>query len=600
MKVHSVYVENFRPFKKLEEMRTGFLATIVGKNDVGKSNILRALEVFFAENPKIDESDVHDGASPDENIVIEVAFDSLPGKIELEPGVETTLQEEMLVDRDGHLRIRKIYPRGNPGKFDIVLIAQDFDDERFRGVASLKEKELNERCDSLDIDVTKSGRGITNKSKREALREKAREEGIQTNRAELMLSARDDLWKNINSLLPKFELFETDTKLGVGETSFQTQFKPIIKSAIEQPLVVNATELLSKEIGSALQVEVDKIFEQLQKHTDALVGLTAKPKFSLDKSVSFDILGKDQHDVESSLDRRGSGIRRLLMVAFFKYLAEKGKSSFGDYVFAVEEPENCLHPGLQRELVSSFRKLADEGYQTIVTSHSPVFAGASPVEDLALIVRDKGVARAIQAPEIDPNKVAEELGVEPADQITCYNACIFVEGPNDILFWKTVAAKLKEGGHIGENFDDKRMGFVISGGNNLKYWIDSRGMQRLTRRFGVVVDSDKKSPQHCIPQRKLNWKQKCEEQGGKFFILRKREIENYIHSAALQRAGKPLMEYDDFTDMKSEFGDNVFKTITEMTCDEILEMDRYEENGTERHELQEIVEELLSLPDVSH
>lgn len=599
MKIHSVYVENFRPFKKLEEMKTGSLATIVGKNDVGKSNILRALKVFFAENPKIDESDVHDGASLDENLVIEVAFDSLPGKIELEPGVETSLQKEMLVDVDGQLRIRKIYPRGNLGKFDIVIIAQDFDDESFRGLASLKEKELNERCDSLNIDVTKSGRGITNKSKREALREKASGEGILTKKTEMTLTSRDDLWKNICSMLPKFELFETDTRLGVGETTFQSQFRPMIKSAVEQPSVVSATEVLSKEIGSALQKEVNKIFEQLQKHTDALVGLTAKPSFSLDKSVSFEILGKDQHDVESSLDRRGSGMRRLLMVAFFKYLAERGGSS-GDYVFAVEEPENCLHPGLQRELVSSFRKLSDEGYQTIVTSHSPVFAGASPVEDLALIVRDKGVARAIQSPDIELNEVAEELGVEPADQITCYNACIFVEGPNDIIFWNTVATKLKDGGHIGEDFNDKEIGFAISGGNNLKFWIDSRAMQRLTRRFGVVVDSDKKSAQHCIPQRKLNWKKKCEDQGGKFFILRKREIENYIHSAALQRAGKPQKEYDDFTDMKSDFGDNVFKTIREMTCDEILEMDLYEENGTERHELQEIVEELLSLPHVSH
>lgn len=599
MKIHSVYVENFRPFKKLEEMKIGSLATIVGKNDVGKSNILKALKVFFTENPKIDESDIHDGASADENLVIEVAFDSLPEKIKLEPGVETSLQEEKLVDIDGHLRIRKIYPRSNLSKFDIVLITQDFDDERFKGLSLLKEKELNGRCDSLDIDVTKSGRGITNKSKREAIREKASGEGILTKNTELTLNIRDDLWKNISSMLPKFELFETDTRLGVGETTFQSQFRPMIKSAVEQPPVVSATEVLSKEIGSAVQEEVNKIFEQLQKHTDALVGLTAKPSFSLDKSVSFEILGKDQYGVESSLDRRGSGMRRLLMVAFFKYLAERGGSS-GDYVFAVEEPENCLHPGLQRELVSSFRKLADEGYQTIVTSHSPVLAGASPVEDLALIVRDKNVARAIQSPDIDLNEVAEELGVEPADQIIGYNACIFVEGPDDIIFWNTVATKLKDAGHIGDNFNDKQIGFAISGGNNLKFWIDSRAMERLTRRFGVVVDSDKKNSKHCIPQRKLNWKKKCQDQGGKFFILRKREIENYIHSAALQRTGKPQKEYDDFTDMKSEFGDNVFKTIREMTCDEILEMDLYVENGTERHELQEIVEELLSLPHVPH
>lgn len=179
MKIHSVYLENFRPFKKLEEMKTGSLATIVGRNDVGKSNILRAFKVFFAEKPTIDENDVHDRAGPDENIIIELAFYSLPGKIELEPGVETTLQKEMLVDGDGHLRIRKVFPRNNLAKYEIVLITQDFGDEGFAGLALSKEKELNERCDSLKIDITKSGRGITNKSKREALREKARENGIQ-------------------------------------------------------------------------------------------------------------------------------------------------------------------------------------------------------------------------------------------------------------------------------------------------------------------------------------------------------------------------------------------------------------------------------------
>jgi hypothetical protein len=111
------------------------------------------------------------------------------------------------------------------------------------------------------------------------------------------------------------------------------------------------------------------------------------------------------------------------------------------------------------------------------------------------------------------------------------------------------------------------------------------------------VDSDKKSDRHCIPERKLNWKRRCEEQGGRFIILRKREIENYIHAAALQRSGKPRIDFNDFTDMKKEFGDNVFKTVSDMTCDEILEMDRYMENGVEHHELKEIVEEILRLAD---
>ena len=122
MRIHSIRARNYGPFATLEEIRLGPLATIVGQNDVGKSNILRALRLFFQERPKIDESDVYDGANPDDDVIVEVAFTSLPDAIELEDGIETTFQEEMLLDVNAHLRIRKTYPRGNLSKFRVLLI----------------------------------------------------------------------------------------------------------------------------------------------------------------------------------------------------------------------------------------------------------------------------------------------------------------------------------------------------------------------------------------------------------------------------------------------------------------------------------------------
>jgi len=598
VRIYSICAKNYGPFGTLEKVILGPLATIIGQNDVGKSNILRALQLFF-EGRKIETDDVHDGAPPDEDVMIEVAFTELPETIELEDGVETTCGDEMLLDSDDFLRIRKTYPRASLAKFSIALITMDFEDDRFAGLPALKEKDLNTLCSSVGIEATKSGRGITNQGKRSVLRSKAREEGIGVVERELALTTKDDLWKKISSLLPEFVMFETDTKLGVGETTFQSQFRPIVTTAAQQPEVVNVREDFTGAIGKALQGEVDKIFARLKRHTNTLTGLTAKPEFMWDKAVTFDILGKDQDGVENSLERRGSGMRRLMMVAFFQYLAERGREGRRegkrDYVFAVEEPENCLHPGLQRELGVSFRVLAEEGYQVICSSHSPVFAGASPVEDLALVVREAGVAKAVQVPDLDLSDVAEQLGVEPSDQITGYHACVFVEGPQDIEFWKAVASKLKEGGHTDDDFDDRSIGFVLCGGDNLKHWINLRAMSRLNRRFGVVVDSDRESPQHNIPGRKLNWKAKCEEDRGVFFILRKREMENYLHPNAIERSGLALQPYDSFTDMKKLFGENVYKVVSDMSCEEILERDRYEEKETERHELKEILQELLAL-----
>jgi len=593
MRVHSIRANNYGPFAILEEVRLGTLATIVGQNDAGKSNILRALQLFF--EGKIEEADVHSSASPADDVILQVAFTSLPNNVELEEGVATSLQEEMLVDANGHLRIQKTYPRSSLAKYSIRLIVHDFGDDRFAGLSSLKEAELNERCASIGIEATKSGRGVTNKGKREALRAKARDDGVQLIERELSLTTKDELWKTIDSLMPEFVLFKTDTKLEVDETTFQSQFRPIVKTAAEHPDVVDAKNAFTGAIGRALQGEIDKIFERLHQHTDIINCLTVKPDFFWDKAVNFDIIGRDRDGVENSLERRGSGFQRLFMVAFFQYLATRGKENEGDFIFAVEEPENCLHPGLQRELVLSFRRLAIEGYQVIITSHSPVFAGASPIEDLALVVREAGVARAIQTPNLDFASVAEQLGVEPSDQITGYHACIFVEGPSDIEYWTTVAQKLKEAGRIDANFEDRHIGFVLCGGETLKHWIDLRAMGRLNRHFGVVVDSDRESSQHTLPGRKLNWKQKCESQGGIFFILRKREIENYLHHDAITRSNRPLKPYDNFTDMKGLFGENVYKVIRDMSCAEILETDRYEEGGIEHHELEETTLAFLAL-----
>ncbi|MEA3339863.1 MAG: hypothetical protein U9R15_07845 [Chloroflexota bacterium] len=177
-----------------------------------------------------------------------------------------------------------------------------------------------------------------------------------------------------------------------------------------------------------------------------------------------------------------------------------------------------------------------------------------------------------------------------------YYVAVFVEGPGDIMFFRTVASKLKQAGYLKADFDDTQIGFLPFGGDLLGHWIRSEAIQKLTRRFGVVVDSDRKSPRHSIPGRKLQWKQACEKVGGRFFILRKRESENYLHPDAIARAGHKLAPYDDFTDMKATFGSNIIKVIGEMSAEEILERDRYEEDGFSHHELKEIVEAFLALP----
>ena len=47
MKIHSLSITNFRAYKDTTEILFDDLTVFVGKNDVGKSTILEALDIFF-------------------------------------------------------------------------------------------------------------------------------------------------------------------------------------------------------------------------------------------------------------------------------------------------------------------------------------------------------------------------------------------------------------------------------------------------------------------------------------------------------------------------------------------------------------------------
>ena len=47
MKMHSVKIRNFRGYSNETEILFDDLTVFVGKNDVGKSSVLEALDIFF-------------------------------------------------------------------------------------------------------------------------------------------------------------------------------------------------------------------------------------------------------------------------------------------------------------------------------------------------------------------------------------------------------------------------------------------------------------------------------------------------------------------------------------------------------------------------
>lgn len=109
MQLQSVAVKNFRCYRDEVVVPIGDLTTFVGRNDIGKSSILEALEIFFNnETVRIEAGDANI-FSGDSQVTITCEFSALPEKLTLDAGAETTLKDEYLLTGDGTLKIRKVY-----------------------------------------------------------------------------------------------------------------------------------------------------------------------------------------------------------------------------------------------------------------------------------------------------------------------------------------------------------------------------------------------------------------------------------------------------------------------------------------------------------
>ena len=102
-------LRNFRAYKNFEVAFDDSINVIIGRNDIGKSTILEALEIFFnSEKFKMEVSDLCVYAE-DETISISCCFDVGDGKILIDSTYWTNCACEYLLNEQGLLEIKKTW-----------------------------------------------------------------------------------------------------------------------------------------------------------------------------------------------------------------------------------------------------------------------------------------------------------------------------------------------------------------------------------------------------------------------------------------------------------------------------------------------------------
>jgi putative ATP-dependent endonuclease of the OLD family len=119
VKLVGLKLKNFRCYQEEIYVQLDNLSCVIGKNDIGKSSILEALNSFF--NESIDKEDLSTD-TPENTIETTCYFDDLPSSLVLDSSIETSPQNECLLNKDGLLEIKKHIHLGDLFQSQFLLL----------------------------------------------------------------------------------------------------------------------------------------------------------------------------------------------------------------------------------------------------------------------------------------------------------------------------------------------------------------------------------------------------------------------------------------------------------------------------------------------
>lgn len=555
MKLAAVILENFRGYNQSTRIEIDDLTAFIGKNDAGKSTILEALDIFFNEGkPERGDACVHGAGT---TIRIACAFKCLPTQIVLDAAAPTTLASEHLLNEMGELEIVKEWDSSaKTPKESVFAAALHPTNADAADLLTLKNAELKAKVKKLGIDEATVNLTI-NGGMRQAVRDAC--QPLTFERKLLPLDKEDakKVWDHLKPQLPMYALFRSDRPSQDGDEEVQSP----LKFAITQALKEMADDL--KKIEDAVRLRAEDVANRtLAKlnEMDSRLASELKPFFKTDPKwdvFKFGLMG----DNDIPINKRGSGVRRLILLNFFRAEAERRRTEKGalNVIYAIEEPETSQHPDNQRLLVQALKELStDENTQVLVTSHTPGLAGLLPNDGLRCVRKKAdGTATVTHCNDAELVAIANELGVLPDRRV---QALVFVEGPNDVEFLERVSAMLKTGFPDVVDFSsDNRVALVPLGGGNLKQWVAKHYLRNLNLPEVHIYDRDDATPP--------KYQSECDAvnartDGSWAVITAKRELENYLHSDAIAE-GMPGVAVT-FTD-KCDVPLIVAKSIHEMS-----------------------------------
>lgn len=391
MKIKTIKIKNFRSYKDEVEIEFSDLTAFVGKNDIGKSTVLEALDIFFNDGKgviKLDKDDINKQALAvnDTETIISVCFEELPTNIVIDSINPTTLQEEYLFNSNNQLEITKKYSNG--GKEKVFVRANHPTSSSCKDLLLKKNTELQKTI--KDNSITCSNQTI-NAVMRAAIWQHY---NLELELAEIEIDVTKgetkSIWDKLQTYLPLYSLFQSDRKNSDGDSEVQDPLKEAVKQILNDATLKAKFDDIATEVKNKLQDVATRTLAKIQEMNPEIAS-SLNPIIPATDSLKWADVFKNVSitgDEDIPINKRGSGVKRLILLNFFRAEAERRKTAenIPSIIYAIEEPETSQHTDHQKKLIKAFIDLSKTANtQVIITTHSAALVKELEFQHLRLV-----------------------------------------------------------------------------------------------------------------------------------------------------------------------------------------------------------------------
>lgn len=467
--------------------------------------------------------------------MIGIAFKDLPQKIIIDSNVETSLFNEHLLNADGCLEIRKTYK----SKVQIQIYANHPVNEDLYDLLSLKIGDLRKRAEQIGIDKSLYNASISSDIRR-AIKENYPGK-IEYAEVAIDVDKEDTkkVYEALSNYFPLYALFQSDRKNQDKDSEIQDPMKFATKQVLKEmsAKLNDIKDEVEKKLQDIAGITLGKLME-MNPEVASHLKLEIPKELKWDSVFNFNLISDDG----IPLNKRGSGVRRLVLINFFRAEAERKRKSANevDVIYAIEEPETAQHPDWQIKLIEALQELSsDTNSQVILTTHSPALAGMIELDDIRFVHKKNGGLVVERGNKDNIELIAKTLGVLPTLTVKpdVLKAIICMEGPTDVDFLINISS------HTDVDIDlknDNRIIIIPLGGSILAYWVTNNYLRKLGIPEFHIYDRDKD----------YKYQKNCDEvnnrRDGSYAVLTNSvEIENYIHPSVIKNIfslDQPLIE----------------------------------------------------------